>query len=874
MPQSQKIAKIKVILRFLFYPLLAIFIFVIIAFAIADFIGLPTIIEDFIREKIAKKKLSLKFENIKCGFINGITLENIHYSHNLNDININCAADKLNLSIDFLPELETKITDINLIDGNISISSVNQAPNESVLLSLNEINSSISLTNNQIEIENLHFECSEIPFSIRGKILNFTKLKNLTKSSARPQQASKANSEPQNEEKDYKWLDNINYAIDIIRQNKKKSTVDISFEIDLDKNDFIIFKSALKTPSFTMNEFNAENILLYSSSEFKITDEPIPQFSLDISINSSSLKFKNFNIEKLAASAKFANSKSDQNLLKAKEIFISAYDNKFQIDGNASYSVTNKIFESKISLKISTPNQKILSNFEFPQILEIKENFRLTANANLSGSTEELNKISLNANFYAENISLSKIELKRISSEISLKDSVLAAKKISCEFQEGKINAELDYSLNDKAMSSKIIFNGCPNPIVSDFLSNYKDEKFCEYFSKLKFSNSSDDTKLSADIYLSFADPRTDYFINASLAGRNINYNDVGFSSVFAKIYASSDSIIAFPSISLFQNEKSLNLSMIINESGFSLSSPLPPISSAQDQRTTNSYISFSAQSNLNPQLIFDLFPEETKLDWLSFDDADSCTCSGFIDLKESRNTTVRGKLNGAFAKIANIKLDRANAQIEFKNLILDINEVSADFYDGKLNGKFSYDFKNENGIIKADAQNFQIHKLLASLNPENKSNYAGIGNISLKTNILEEKENVYLKGNGKFKIEDCKILNIPVLYQLVKAVGNKILDRGWAEISTISADFTLDKTQIQSDNIKTNGNIIALEGYGYYDWHSDYANFNVKINPLKEFLPMKILSPITNRLLSIIELKYVGYKDNRIWLPTTGILN
>lgn len=874
MSPSQKFAKFKVILRFLFYPLFAIFIFVIIAFAIADFIGLPTIIEDFIREKIAEKKLSLKFKNIKCGIVNGITLENIQYSHNLDDININCTAAKLKLSIDFIPELETKITDIDLIDGNILISSVKQATNESVLLSLNEINSSISLTNNQIEIENLHFECSEIPFSIKGKILNFTKLKNLTKSSARTQQVSKANPEPQNKKKDYKWLDNINYATDIIRQNKKKSTVYISFDLDLDKNDLILFKSSLKTPSFTTNEFNAENILLYSSGEFQITDEPIPQFSLDISINSSSLQFKDFNIEKLAASAKFANPQSDHNILNAKEIFISAYDNKLQLKGSASYSIANKSCDSKLSLNLSNPSQKILSNLHLPPQLSISENFQLTVDANLSGNTASLNEISVNANFIAQNMTYSNIECKKISSDMFFKDSILSAKKISIETQHGKINVELDYSFNDKAIFSKLIFSGCPDAIISTLLSYSDNENIRNHISKLKFSKLSNDTSLSTNIFLNLANTQIYYFINSSLTAKNISYNDISFSSFSAQIYADSDSIISIPLIKLSKNEKSLSLSMIINDSGVSLSSPIPPNAPSENQRTTNSYISFSAQNNLNPQVIFNLFPEETKLDWLSFEEADFCFASGFIDLNQAQNTIVRGKLHGTSAKIANIKLDRASAQIEFKNFSLNVNEVSADFYNGKLNGNFSYDFNNQNGILNADARNFQIHKLLASLDPENKSNYAGIGNISLKTNILDKKENFSLNGNGTLKIENCKILNIPILYQLIKAVGNKILDRGWAEISTISADFTLDKTLISSDNIKTNGNIIALEGYGYYDWHSDYADFNVKINPLKEFLPMKILAPITNRLLSIIELKYVGYKDNRIWLPTTGVLN
>jgi len=284
-------------------------------------------------------------------------------------------------------------------------------------------------------------------------------------------------------------------------------------------------------------------------------------------------------------------------------------------------------------------------------------------------------------------------------------------------------------------------------------------------------------------------------------------------------------------------------------------------------------YISFSAKSNNIPaELLLKLIPY-FQLEWLSFYGALNTALDGVIDLEHTINSSIKGKISGENAKIANLSLNDFSANIEFNRHVLSIEQLNAIFYQGVFNGNFHYDFQKDLGDIKVQIKNSNFHQILKDIQ-NTPSDYIGLLSLKLKSKIYSQNSKLLFNGGGSFLITDCKILNIPILYELIQVIGTKYLDKDWAQIDTINADFKLNDTIIRSDKIETNGNIIALEGSGYYNWYEDYCDFNVRVKPFQELFPMRILSPITNRLFSILELKYSGKKGKRRWTPTSGIFN
>ncbi|MCK5845718.1 MAG: hypothetical protein KAG97_13480, partial [Victivallales bacterium] len=124
-------------------------------------------------------------------------------------------------------------------------------------------------------------------------------------------------------------------------------------------------------------------------------------------------------------------------------------------------------------------------------------------------------------------------------------------------------------------------------------------------------------------------------------------------------------------------------------------------------------------------------------------------------------------------------------------------------------------------------------------------SNGKGLINLTTDARLgKDESGKMTLYGKGAAKVRDANLWEVPVLRYFGK-LGSKWTGGDWGVISGMTADFKFDGDHISTENIHTNGNVIALRGRGKYFWRTGDYNFIVNGEVFKSALPYKILSKI-----------------------------
>ena len=544
------------------------------------------------------------------------------------------------------------------------------------------------------------------------------------------------------------------------------------------------------------------------------------------------------------------------------------------IRGDSKVNLQTHVFDAKINADISDFTSfipKLAPIIDFKKI-KMENAEYLNFSADISGNYNNLSTLNFLSTLNAKKIKIHDIMIDEITSELKFKNSTLIIPELKLKNKDMTLNARLTYLINEKIISSELILNGKPPELslIGELFPSIKEN--IRDFPKIEFSYQPEDNSIKMQIFIRFM-PELFYFVDSNLMLKNLIYDKNHIDKVNASVLISSDKIIAISGGHIEKDGGYCNFELIHNESFFDLSKPLTPSLTNNVDGENSQYISFSAKSNNIPaELLLKLIPY-FQLEWLSFYGALNTALDGVIDLEHTINSSIKGKISGENAKIANLSLNDFSANIEFNRHVLSIEQLNAIFYQGVFNGNFHYDFQKDLGDIKVQIKNSNFHQILKDIQ-NTPSDYIGLLSLKLKSKIYSQNSKLLFNGGGSFLITDCKILNIPILYELIQVIGTKYLDKDWAQIDTINADFKLNDTIIRSDKIETNGNIIALEGSGYYNWYEDYCDFNVRVKPFQELFPMRILSPITNRLFSILELKYSGKKGKRRWTPTSGIFN
>jgi hypothetical protein len=164
--------KLKPLLRAVLYPLAGIALAAILATIAFDLLGLPGFLEDIVRRKLAEKGLSMSFDNIKAGAVNGLSFENVKFKYQFSGADVRLEARKIRISTDYLPDLDLKLTDVEVMDGSATVETKDEAERSRSIV-LDHINASAALSENLLDLEYLNFMAGNIPFSMSGKIRSF-----------------------------------------------------------------------------------------------------------------------------------------------------------------------------------------------------------------------------------------------------------------------------------------------------------------------------------------------------------------------------------------------------------------------------------------------------------------------------------------------------------------------------------------------------------------------------------------------------------------------------------------------------------------------------------------------------------------------------
>ncbi len=861
--------KLKPLLRAVLYPLAGVALAAILATIAFDLLGLPGFIEDIVRRKLAEKGLSVSFDNIKAGAVNGLSFENVKFKYKFSGADLRLEARKIRISTDCLPDLDLKLTDVEVMDGSATVETKDEAE-ESRSIVLGHINASAALSEDLLDIEYLNFMAGKIPFSMSGKIRSF-KMRKL--SMPGPKAPGKEKPEQPREAKSLELP--LAALRKFLEYNDDRSSLDVSFDLDLDKGGMTSVSAEFKSPSIRIPETELRNLELKADVEIENKPGgPRPAFSLKTRAAVSSFCFRDLEFGGADASAKFANSSQNPSRIGFEGLKVQMKDGA-SIEADGTFDHLSKDFDARFSLDLKSldPASPLVKSLPLGDIRLAKNANSLSAKGHAKGNPGTPSSVEADTIISASGIIFRNIQILDASTRLSLRNSLLRCQDLLISLDnERKINGDIVYSIPGKALQADFGCSGKLDYLFSpEFLGVGEEE--VEFFSSLRFSPKPLESKVLANAFVSFAGDKTFFFGKASLAAANVHFEGMPMDSIFCETIASSDGIVAIPSLKIAQGRNSARMSMLIDDYIRDPGPPPPPEPADKDEAQRHPHMEFSVQSDLEGDNLLRLFLPKAKMEWLDFSGPTCASLKGTIDFQHAGTSSLSGQVSNASLSAAKLKAGNASASISFENEILLLKNIKADFYGGSLSCNITHDFNRETGTVECRLNGAQMHALLNDVRSQNQPKYAGKIALSASSAYRNENSSILLDGNGSMNLTECKVLDIPVLFELVKAVGSKILDREWAEINAISADFKLKGTKVSSDNIETNGNIIALHGYGYYDWNSDYCDFNVRVKPLQQLFPVKILSLVTDRLLSIIEARYVGGKNERRWLPSTGIL-
>ncbi len=859
-------------MRGVFYSLLLLVSLLLPCFVLFDLIGLPTFAENMIRKKLFDRGVSFSFQNAKLGVINGMVFENVCFKKRFSRGEFQVSAKQIRVSTDCLPEVKLEDADIEVSDAFIGVDFFGPN-NENIKFIADQLNFHVIIKNNELALDYFNFKILQIPFSISGKIKNLN-FQALMKQEAK-QENVKENIDAENPERIAGMAKILKGLQKILAQNDDKSSFNATIDLDCSPASSTFFlEGKAKVSSLNVYHLELSNL----STVFNIkagtkTDNPFSPFSLSFDANTTSLKYGELELGQASVCASLENTCDAP-----EDVVIKGLKFKLEeglcFNADTSVNLKSKDFYSTIAINGSSSKitNWILKHIADLEISFVPDRSSISMQGDLSGNIQNLQFISSTVQFCLKGFKVRNLMAELIEGQLLLKNQNLSGTNISISLGDKRnIRANFEWSIPEKALRSNLNYSGNLDCFIDPILLKTR-EKDLEFFSRIKFSSLPQESQLNMNIFFCKGDDGTrTFFAGADLAAANVKFDDMRFDSVFCNAIVSSDGVV-IPSLKVLQNGNLASCSFIYDYYG-KQSKEIPCPDKLNSNKTKSPALFFEIKSDIDGDNVLKLFFLDAKIKWLDFIEKTKTSLSGKLDFQDERKSVVIGKIQDVSVLLNKLKLEDSSASISYEDEILRIKELTASFYQGDIKLNLNYDFKEKNGQVNCEAKNTKLADIIGALTLEENSRYSGELNVSMKSNFKHDNDNMLFDGDGKFQLRDCEVFNIPIVSNLLTIIGGKIIDKEWGEINTVMADFSLKNRRIESNNITTNGKFIALHGCGSYDWGDDYCDISVSIRPLQEFLPIKLLSFVTNRFLSIIEARYKGYKKDRHWEPSTGVL-
>jgi hypothetical protein len=201
----------------------------------------------------------------------------------------------------------------------------------------------------------------------------------------------------------------------------------------------------------------------------------------------------------------------------------------------------------------------------------------------------------------------------------------------------------------------------------------------------------------------------------------------------------------------------------------------------------------------------------------------------------------------------------------------LSLARARADLCGGQIRGSITYDWATSRGSMWWSAVGIDFGKLTRQWQQEAKDeagtasklkDSGGQLNAEVNLSINRSSGTAALEGDGALRVTDGNFLSVPMLSEFLGAVSKArvfgILTPGKdiSRITELSGDLAFRDQEIQIRRLRSNGDVVALDADGLYDWDRNWLDMRwraVFFKPLKKLVPLPDwlypFSPITTLL-------------------------
>jgi len=288
--------------------------------------------------------------------------------------------------------------------------------------------------------------------------------------------------------------------------------------------------------------------------------------------------------------------------------------------------------------------------------------------------------------------------------------------------------------------------------------------------------------------------------------------------------------------------------------------------------------ISFSAMSMADPKAVATMIDPVvvSALEPFSFDGLCYITAFGKVGCTNSAPNDAEISFNASGARWKMFRFAPCNLTLQFEDRSYKIDDFSGGIYHGVIHGSASLDpladSTNMLFAISAKADNVDFGILINALaGRQIESAYEGTcsGAINLQ-GLLEDADNLSIKGNGWIKIENGRIFTVPLFSGMFDILGKVIPGMGnFNGKNNAQATLTVENGKVHGRNVYIDGDVFSLNGSGdvYLDGRLD---LKVQISfGRRHSLIGNLVQIITLPLTKALELHLGGTISKPEWKPS-----
>lgn len=617
--------------------------------------------------------------------------------------------------------------------------------------------------------------------------------------------------------------------------DKSKSTIKRHFDF---KNSYINFEASLSNFSLSTGQYQGE--LNVQIPQVEVNSIPLQEIDASLYVKDGELKGK-LNHSRLPDNGTLAGNFKFSNRL-------------FSIDFNgtampaALLPVLNEKAQKFIAKNIDFTNQPPMNfNGMIEHNISDKKNF--SGNADIS-----LPSMKIRGTSFTE-----------IKMKLEFSRDFLKAKSVTASIgDEGtEIKGDFDFLMNENVFSASIFCKG--NPCAAAVLLENEHRGFLQKFTgEIKWPTDKKKIEASLDLHYQWKN-NPYYYLSGNIVLSDFSYRNIPFEYGATRFFIDSDNTIILPGIILENQDGEANITVACKGNGSTVKDKNKP---SDTQKNKDGLMQFSLKSTIKGEDLIRIFYSKWQNEYLSLPQPIAVNAKGFIDSANPENTRFTAVLDNAKCKWNKTPISNIDATIIYENEALAIKNATADFCTGIMKFDYDFNFRENSGNIELDFNGADFKKLLTYYGIDYK-NISEKGNLAgkLKSTIgYDAEKKLLMNGNGEILLTNADLWSVPFFGNFLNLMGNTWGINKFGNVSELKAEFILDGNRLKTKSVKTNGNIVALDGRGTYYWDANSYDFYVRSELLRHLLPFKVFSYIFSPVTWMMEARIHGQGDKFEW--------